>query len=281
MTPASQALLHPVHMVSAAGWLYPFKGIWYFSTHSYLWPLLKGRILPCFLLSIFVLANLFIWTYLPQVAFLYFFQDKTSAWVNGTFLVLSESAAIVATLFECFFVDETQVDIFDAVLVDRGYEALVRAQRPVGPPGESPLQRLGKQEKHAVFAPFSLRQIVEFIVLLPLNFIPWFGVPLFIFLTGYRAGRLTHWRYYKFLGLEHRSQRKAFIRQYGWKYTWFGTASLFLQLIPVLNMFFLLSSTVGSALLAADFEKQREPPMENDEDDAPPPYTEYATYGSV
>lgn len=66
------------------------------------------------LLSVFVLANLFIWTYLPQVAFLYLFH-RAGAWVNGTFLVLGEGAAIVAIIFECFFVDETQVDIFDAV----------------------------------------------------------------------------------------------------------------------------------------------------------------------
>lgn len=90
------------------------QGLWYFCTHPDLWPLLKGRLLPCFLLSIFVFANLFIWTYLPQVAFLYLFH-KAGAWVNGTFLVLGEGAAIVAILFEAFFVDETQVDLFDAV----------------------------------------------------------------------------------------------------------------------------------------------------------------------
>jgi len=59
--------------------------------------------LPAFLLSIFVLFNLFFWTYLPQVAFLAIFHHA-GAWVNGTFLVLGEGAAIVAILFEAFFV---------------------------------------------------------------------------------------------------------------------------------------------------------------------------------
>lgn len=94
--------------------LTPEQGLWYFCSHPDLWPLLKGRLLPCFLLSILVLANLFIWTYLPQVAFLALFH-KAGAWVNGTILVLGEGAAIVAILFEAFFVDETQVDLFDAV----------------------------------------------------------------------------------------------------------------------------------------------------------------------
>jgi len=63
-----------------------------------------------------VLFNLFVWTYLPQVAFLYVISGfAPGAWINGTFLVLSEGAAITAILFEAFFVDEQLVDIFDAV----------------------------------------------------------------------------------------------------------------------------------------------------------------------
>lgn len=45
----------------------------------------------------------------------------------------------------------------------------------------------------SVYGPFSFRQIAEFVILLPLNFVPYFGVPLFLFLTGYRAGPLQHW----------------------------------------------------------------------------------------
>jgi hypothetical protein len=55
------------------------------------------------------------WIYLPQVAFMAIFYGKALAWVNAALLVLGEGAAIVALLFEAFFVDETLVDIFDAV----------------------------------------------------------------------------------------------------------------------------------------------------------------------
>lgn len=50
------------------------------------------------------MLNLFFWTFLPQVAFLALFHKAGSAWVNGTFLVLGESAAIIALLFESFLV---------------------------------------------------------------------------------------------------------------------------------------------------------------------------------
>ncbi|KKY20045.1 hypothetical protein UCDDS831_g05035 [Diplodia seriata] len=277
MSPAPQMLKRPAAVASQAGILFPFKGLWYFCTQPDLWPLLKGRLLPCFLLSVFVFANLFIWTYLPQVAFLYVFH-RAGAWVNGTFLVLGEGAAIVAILFEAFFVDETQVDLFDAVLVAKGYDHLVTTRRPVAPDGDNPVRRLGRRERHAVYAPFNLRQIVEFILLLPLNFIPVAGVPLFIFLTGYRAGPLQHWRYFKFLDFDKKT-RTRYIKEWRWKYTWFGTSALMLQLVPVLSMFFLLTTTVGSALLVVHMEEKGNPVEEDERPDYvdDPPRQSYGT----
>ncbi|KAF9732851.1 hypothetical protein PMIN06_005740 [Paraphaeosphaeria minitans] len=236
---------------------YQLKGIIYFLSHPFLYPLARRRLLPAVLLSVFVLANLFIWAYLPQVAFLALFQKKGSAWVNGTFLVLGESAAVTALLFEAWLVDEVQVDIFDAVLVHKGHDNLVRQFRPVSDDSlNDPVQRLGKPTKSSVYAPFSFRQIAEFVILLPLNFVPYVGVPMFLLLTGYRAGPLQHWRYFKLLDFN-KQQRNAFARRRVWQYTWYGTVYLFLQLVPPLSMFFLLTAPVSSALWAADLEARR------------------------
>ncbi|KAH7090065.1 hypothetical protein BKA62DRAFT_726187 [Auriculariales sp. MPI-PUGE-AT-0066] len=277
MAPIEQVLAHPVTTAWEAGWTYPFKGFWYFLTHPFLWPLLRGRLLPCAILSTFVMINLFMWTYLPQVAFLYVLSGfGPGAWINGTFLVLSEGAAIVAILFEAFFVDETLVDIFDAVLVERGHEDLVRNRRPVVPrplpatppepgpshpshpahPSPNPVQRLGPRDARSVFSPFNCRQILELVLFLPLNIIPFVGVPLYMILTGYRAGPLQHWRYFKFLRLKGR-RRKDFIDEWRHKYTGFGTAALCLQLIPVVNMLFLMTSAAGAALFAELLEEKR------------------------
>lgn len=40
---------------------------------------------------------------------------------------LGEGAAIVALLFEAFFADETLVDVFDAVLINEGFEELINS----------------------------------------------------------------------------------------------------------------------------------------------------------
>jgi len=250
------------HALTKGPGLYPLKGIVYFLSHPFLYPLLRSRLLPAALLSLFILFNLFFWTYLLQVAFLAIWAGR-SAWLNATVLVLGEGAAITALLFEAFFVDETQVDCFDAVLVAKGHEELVSRSRPVAPvvTGDdsyegSPVRRLGKPMRKAVFAPFSLRQIVELVLLLPVNFIPWAGVPLFLIGTGYRAGPLLMWRYYTLREMT-KKERKVFIRRRRWSYAWFGIVHLVLQLVPVLNMFFLLCTAAGAALYAADEEDQR------------------------
>lgn len=170
--------------------------------------------------------------------------------------MLGEGAAIVAILFEAFFVDETLVDTFDAVLIDQGLSDLVGQGRLLDSDADNSVKMLGKPSVTAIYSPFSLRQIVEFVILLPVNFIPFVGVPIFLVLTGYRAGPFHHWRYFQLVGLS-KKERKEYIGKRQMKYTWFGIVALTLQLVPVLSMFFLLSTAAGSALWAAKMEHAR------------------------
>lgn len=164
---------------------------------------------PIALLSAFIYTLLFFFAYLPQVAFLRVFHGP-GAWVNAAFLVLGEGAAIVAILFEVFFVDETLVDVFDAVLINKGCKDLVNTGRILEPETENPVKMLGKPSISPVYSPFSFRQIIEFVLLLPLNLVPAVGIPLFLVLTGYRAGPLHHWRYFQLMGYS-KKERKEFV----------------------------------------------------------------------
>jgi hypothetical protein len=58
------------------------------------------------------------------------------------------------------------------------------------------------------------------VLLLPINFVPYVGVPLFLIGTGYRAGPLLMWRYYSLREMS-RKERKAFIKQRRWSYAWY------------------------------------------------------------
>ena len=260
--------------------LYPLKGIYYFGTHRYLWPLLQSRLIPLTLLSTCVLAILFLTAYLPLVGFLALFHYRGSAWVNATFFLLGVGAVLIQLLFEGMLVDHTQVDVYDAVMVGEGYEHLVKNRRPVSEDiNESdPYKRLGPRDKGAGFSPFSLRQIIELVILLPLNFVPFVGVPLFLILTGYRAGPLLNWRYFQ-LKQFNKKQRTQFIKTKSrrFEYMWYGTVHITLQLIPVLAMLFLLTTAAGSALWSVHLEQrlqERQPLQQSEEDDQPPAYTD-------
>ena len=71
-----------------------------------------------------------------------------------------------------------------------------------------------------MYSPFSFRQIAEFIIFLPLNFIPIIGTPAFLILTGARAGPLHHWRWFKLRGLTKKERGKE-IKARRAKYTWY------------------------------------------------------------
>jgi hypothetical protein len=75
-------------------------------------------------------------------------------------------------------------------------------------------------------------------------------------ITGTRLGKLAHYRWYRLRGLN-KKEEKAEIRSRTWEYVWFGTVAMVLELVPVLSLFFLLTSTAGSALWVANMERAK------------------------
>ncbi|CAK7264460.1 hypothetical protein SEPCBS57363_001092 [Sporothrix epigloea] len=236
---------------------YPLVGIYYFARHREFHPLFTGRLLPLALISFLVYLILFTFAFLPQFAFLAIFHGW-GAWINALILVLGEGLVITQGLFEGFFVDEARVNVFDATFINKGFEDLIAAHRILLAESGSinnSVRRLGKPTGSASYQPWSIVQIVELIVCLPLNLVPVVGAPAFILITGSRLGRLSQYRWYKLRGLS-RKERQAEIRCRGWDYLWFGIVAMLLELVPVLSFFFLLTSAAGSALWATDMERE-------------------------
>lgn len=114
---------------------------------------------------------------------------------------------------------------------------------------------LGKPTTRAEYNPWSFRQIAELIFFLPLNLVPYVGTPAFIMITGSRLGKLSHHRWFKLRGLDRKAiKRETKLRS--WEYLWFGTVGMLLELVPILNFFFLLTSSAGAAIWAASVEER-------------------------
>ncbi|KAG5999833.1 hypothetical protein E4U54_001664 [Claviceps lovelessii] len=234
---------------------YPIQGIWYFLRNREFWPLFTGRLLPLSLISFLVYLILFTFAFLPQYAFLAIFHGW-GAWVNAVVLTLGEGLVIIQGLFEGFFVDECRVDIFDATLIKLGLKNLIAPHRILFDDAPNAVKMLGKPTSPAIYTPWSMIQIVELVVFLPLNLVPFVGTFAFIMITGTRLGKLAHYRWFQLRGLS-KAESKQETKLLTWEYIWFGTVAMVLELIPVLSFFFLLTTTAGSAIWAARIEDER------------------------
>ncbi|KAH7015039.1 hypothetical protein EDB80DRAFT_706901 [Ilyonectria destructans] len=279
-----EALLRPVHRPifylkrASIAASYPIRGIWYFLRHREFWPLFVGRMLPLSLISFLVYFLLFTFAFLPQYAFLAIFHGW-GAWVNAVVLVLGEGLIIIQGLFEGFFVDECRVDVFDATLINYSLTDLISPHRILFLDAPNSVKMLGKPTTSAVYTPWSIIQIVELIVFLPLNLIPYVGTLAFILITGARLGKLAHYRWFDIKGLS-KDQEKKELRDRAWEYVWFGTVAMILELIPILSLFFLLTTTAGAAMWAARIEEEDrrravDSLISREDSSAPPPYTDH------
>jgi Etoposide-induced protein 2.4 (EI24) len=167
---------------------------------------------------------------------------------------------------------------------------LISPHRVIYPDASTAVKMLGKPTSPAIYTPWSVIQILELIVFLPLNLIPFFGTPAFIIITGTRLGKLSHYRWFQLRGFG-KQDRKREIRKLAWEDVWFGTVAMILELIPILSFVFLLTTTAGAALWTASIEDERrdvvvatisDTPFNEDEDeddddelDAPPPYSDH------
>ncbi|KEY64733.1 hypothetical protein S7711_05387 [Stachybotrys chartarum IBT 7711] len=277
------AISRPANYLRRAGIAasYPLRGIWYFLRNREFWPLFLGRLLPLSLISLLVYLVLFTFTFLPQYAFLAIFQGW-GAWVNAIVLVLGEGLVIIQGLFEGFFVDESRVDVFDATLIKLSLSDLVEPHRILYPDAPTAVKSLGKPTSPAVYTPWSIVQLVELAIFLPLNLVPFVGTPAFIIITGTRLGKLAHYRWFKLRGFSKDEARKQ-ARDLSWEYVWFGTVAMILELIPLFSFFFLLTTSVGAAMWVARLEREqrsRVPEIVVDDEqapeEAPPPYSDEA-----
>lgn len=149
--------------VRSGAYLYPIRGALYFVTHKDLWKPLMAKLVPTLGLATSIIAGMFFFTYLPQLAILTF-TDGPLAPVSAALLVLSESSTLFNVLSKSFIIDDALIDTFDGVralacgdfhelthlslfktLVARGMTGLVSEGRQIHPGGDA-IGKLGKCE---------------------------------------------------------------------------------------------------------------------------------------
>lgn len=238
--------------LKSGAYLYPIKGIFYFFTHRSLWKPLLSKLVPTMSLSVGVIAFMFIFTYLPQLAVLVFVNGPLAAFTT-ILLTLSESSTLITLLSRTFLIQNALVDTFDGVLVARNQTAVLSEGRQLKAGNfNDPIAKLGKLLK-SPFEKFTPTALIRYVMYLPLNFIPVVGTVIFVLLQGRTRGNSVHTRYFQ-LKKWSKSQREAWLKENTAPYTAFGTVATLLELVPVASILFSFTNTVGAALWAADIE---------------------------
>ncbi|KAK2590897.1 hypothetical protein QQS21_011421 [Conoideocrella luteorostrata] len=237
--------------LKSRAYLYPIKGIFYFLSHRALWKPFTSKIGQYLSVSATVIGGMFAITYLPQLAVLVFTSGPFAV-VSTVFLVLNESSTIVNIISRNWILQQAILDTFDGTLISRNAISMVREGREVKS-GSDPISRLGKTLKNP-FSKFSPTALIRYVMYLPLNFIPVVGTAMFLFLQARTRGTTVHGRYFQ-LKKWTTSQKQEWLQKHTGAYTAFGVVATLLEMIPVANIFFTYTNTVGAALWAADIEE--------------------------
>lgn len=160
------------------------QGIVYFFSHRSLWKPFWSKLGPTLVLSVGVLASMFAFTYLPQLAVLVF-VDGPVAVLSTCLLVMNESSTIINMVAKTWILQDALLDTFDGTLVSKNATNLVTEGRELKS-GSDPMAKLGKVLK-SPFERFSPSAIIRYVIYLPLNFIPVVGTVVFIGLQGQHA----------------------------------------------------------------------------------------------
>ena len=143
-------------------------------------------------LSVGVIAFMFVFTYLPQLAVLVFVNGPLAAFTT-ILLTLSESSTLITLLSKNFLIQDALVDTFDGVLVSRRQTAVLAEGRQLKSGINDPIGKLGKLMK-SPFEKFTPKALVRYLMYFPLNFIPVVGTVIFVVLQGRTRGNSAHTR---------------------------------------------------------------------------------------
>ncbi|KAJ6513786.1 hypothetical protein C8R47DRAFT_962430 [Mycena vitilis] len=242
--------------VLSGGWWYPVQGVLYFVSHASLYRSIFPVILKTLLTAFGITLGLFVFTYLPQVAFCALFSGPF-AFATAALLVLGEAYALIMFVSKAFFLGRAQDQLFNAVFRQQGINLVY-----VEPKGKSRsfVQSIIKGASKPL-SRFSREGLLRYVVSLPLNLVPVVGTVLFLLYNGAssatcaKAGPTFHARYFQARGMSP-AARQAFVDKRKGAYTAFGATTLGLNLVPVLGPVFMLTSTVGAALWACELEKK-------------------------
>lgn len=250
---------------SQGAYVYPLLGVYRFFAIPGLRSLLFTSLFSGVAISVVVTVAMFILAWAPQFAVLSFIISPFLAFPTAIFLVLAESWYISFTIAKLTWMENVQEHVFDEVLMQEAkkdssavvLKEIITAveKKPKKQAGFFAGKLIGRVRNYPRAV---VEDLVEYVVTLPLNFLPGVGNALFVYVNAETLAMKYHARYFELKGWKtDQAQIRAFVEQREPAYRSFGIVAMLLNIIPVVNVVFALTNTAGAALWAADIEKRK------------------------
>jgi uncharacterized protein involved in cysteine biosynthesis len=242
-----------IDIAKSRAFIYLLQGIHYSLRHPSLLGSIKSQLYKSALTSLAITVSFFAMFYLPQVAFLALTSGPL-ALLSAIPLVLGEASVVSKFVVKGLWMADAQEKLFDAVLASQPSGApLVENAKNLSRSSSGRKSQVGRLLMKPV-ARFSPAELVRYVISLPLSIVPGLGTVFFLVYNGTKSGPSYHNRYFALKG-QSGAQRDSIVAQRRGAYASFGVMATALQLIPVVSIFFLCTTTVGAALWAAELER--------------------------
>jgi len=248
-------------------YMYPFIGLFRLWTIPNIRGIVWGSLTTGIIVSIVVTIATFVLGWAPQFALLSFIITPFIAFPASVFLVLAEAWFISFTIAKLTWMEGLQEHVFDEIVqieakkdkssaISKDLGAAVQKSNPQKRNHHFSVGRVISKIRHYPNA--IIEDIAEYVVTLPLNLIPGLGTALFLYVNSETLATRYHARYFELKGWKNdQSKKTQFIVEHEPAYRAFGFVAMLLNLIPVVNVFFAITNTVGAAVWACDIEKRR------------------------
>ncbi|KAI8802312.1 hypothetical protein BJ742DRAFT_833607 [Cladochytrium replicatum] len=234
---------------------YPVLGVGYWTTHPSLWALTLCHVVIAVAVSFAITILLFIFLLPLQArALINANCPEWAAWLVSVLFTLIESS-VASVVFSLLYIFLFVMDrIFDLVMKQRGHGNIAKRA-----------EELRKRERsftrgfQRFLHPLSFTLCV--ILVAPISIIPVVGWYIFFLVNGYFTAWGCHLHYFDQLQMTGKEAHQ-YMRAHWNEYMSFGWSAGGMGLLPFgIGTFTMFTSTVGSALWAADLEDEHRGPI--------------------
>lgn len=250
----SRCISLPYDVLSSGGYVYPILGVHYFFTTPDLWPFYVSICIPQLIITVIIYILTFI-VFFPIASAFWVVMTGPLGLITAWWCVFRQASLTSTFVVTYFLMPEIQRIAFDSVLSRESADSVVlqgKLRRIAKVPFYIKCGKLFWVLPQILVLPYTL---LKGLLMVLINYIPIFGWYIVTFIQAPSKALQAHARYFTLKGYDERQVLAIYKANTG-AYLGYGLISNGLELIPILNIFFMFTNTLGAAVWAVEIEKE-------------------------